>query len=267
MINSDEVARYWENNAEDWTRQSRAGCDVYRDALNTPAFLAILPDIKGLTGLDIGCGEGTNTRRLAQSGAKMNAIDVAPTFIRYAKQTETEKPLGIDFQIADARALPFSDNHFDFATAFMSLMDMSDQQKVLDEAYRILKPGGFFQFSILHPCFAPPYRKVVRDENRNVLAVEVAEYFNDPEGRVDSWWFSTLSKAEREKVAPFRVPYFHRTLSSWVEMICRTGFIIQQFGEPSASEELAKAEPIVADTRVAPLFLHIRAVKPVNIEL
>ena len=64
------------------------------------------------------------------------------------------------------------------------------------------------------------------------------------------------------KVAPFRTPRFHRTLSGWVEIICAAGLVIEKFGEPCASPELAKAEPVVADTRVAPLFLHIRASKP-----
>ena len=56
-----DVKRYWEENAEAWTRLSRRGYDVYRDHLNTPAFLAMLPDVRGLAGLDIGCGEGNNT--------------------------------------------------------------------------------------------------------------------------------------------------------------------------------------------------------------
>jgi ubiquinone/menaquinone biosynthesis C-methylase UbiE len=144
-MTSTEVAEYWEMNAESWTQQARAGYDVYRDMLNTPAFLAILPDINGLKGLDIGCGEGENTRRLAGLGAKMSAFDVAPTFIRYAQQSERQTPLGIAYQVADATAaLPFDDAEFDFATAFMSLMDMPNQQAVLNEVHRILKPGGFF---------------------------------------------------------------------------------------------------------------------------
>jgi hypothetical protein len=45
-------------------------------------------------------------------------------------------------------------------------------------------------------------------------------------------------------------------------MICQSGLVIEQFGEPCASRELAEAEPVVADTRVAPLFLHVRSRKP-----
>jgi hypothetical protein len=42
------VGRLWNENAEVWTRLSRAGYDTYRDAFNTPAFLEMLPAVMGL---------------------------------------------------------------------------------------------------------------------------------------------------------------------------------------------------------------------------
>jgi ubiquinone/menaquinone biosynthesis C-methylase UbiE len=261
-MKSVEVARFWEANAENWTRFVRAGYDVYRDKLNTPAFLAMLPDVRGLHGLDIGCGEGGNTRKLARLGAHMHAIDVAPTFIRHAKSTEAAAPLGIFYQVADGTELPYTGGTFDFATAFMSLMDMPDHAGALKEAARVLRPGGFLQFSIIHPCFAPPHRRVLRDARGNVLGIEIGRYFEPTNGHVNEWIFSNLPARERKRVEPFRTPMFHRTLSSWVDLICGAGFDIEKLGEPTASEEEAAAEPTVADTRVAPLFLHMRVRKP-----
>jgi SAM-dependent methyltransferase len=260
-VKSAEVAAYWEANAEAWTRYSRSGHDVYRDALNTPAFLAMLPPVGGLLGLDLGCGEGSNTRKLAELGARLHAIDIASTFIRHARATEEAEPLGIVYNVADAVFLPFADRTFDFATAFMSMMDVPDQAAALREVSRVLRPGGFLQFSISHPCFDPPHRRVLREADGATRAIEVAGYFDTSE-RVDTWWFSTLPGEERKRVAPFRTPRFHQTLSGWVALICRAGLVIEQFGEPSASPELAKAVPVVEDTLVAPLFLHIRARKP-----
>lgn len=258
-----EVAHYWEANAENWTRYARAGYDIYRDALNTPAFLAMLPSIRSQTGLDIGCGEGANTRKLARLGARMTAIDVAPTFIRHAQATEKAASLGITYEVADGQALPFADGSFDFATAFMSLMDMPDHGLALREAARVLRPGGFLQFSIIHPCFGPPHRRPLRDEQGKDYAVEVGRYFDCADGFVNEWLFSTLPAEERSHVEPFRTPMFHRTLSSWVDLICRASLVIEKFGEPCATPEQAAAEPVIADTRVAPLFLHIRVRKPV----
>jgi SAM-dependent methyltransferase len=257
-----EVAKLWEANAENWTRFVRAGYDVYRDALNTPAFLRMLPDVRSRAGLDIGCGEGANTRKLARLGARMHAIDVAPTFVRHAQATEAAAPLGIVYQVASGMELPFPAATFDFATAFMSLMDMADHGLALREAARVLRPGGFLQFSIIHPCFAPPHRRVLRDPGGKVSGIEVGQYFEPMNGRTSEWMFEKLPARERARVSPFRTPVFHRTLSSWVDLICRAPLVIEQFGEPTASAAEAAAEPAVADTRVAPLFLHIRARKP-----
>ena len=152
-MNEIEVAHCWNNNAPAWIALSRAGHDIYRDYVNTPAFFEILPAIKGLMGIDIGCGEGYNTRLLADKGATMAAIDIAPAFIESAQALEKEFPLGIKYAVASATQLPFEKNEFDFATSFMCLMDVPDLEKALYEAYRVIKPGGFFQFSIEHPCF------------------------------------------------------------------------------------------------------------------
>ncbi len=255
---SDDPAVCWEENAETWTMQTRAGYDVYRDHLNTPAFLRLLPPVRGLSGLDIGCGEGNNTRAVARQGARMTALDISPTFIRHARAKELEEPLGIEYHEGDARKLPFADGSFDFAVAFMSMMDVGDPQAALAEAARVLRPGGFFQFSILHPCFMPPTRKVLRDEAGVAYAIRVADYFKVGPW-VDTWWFGRVKEGDRKKVRPFRVPYTHLTLSGWLEALTSTGFTLRKLGEPTADDETARRAPEVADTQIAPIFLHFQA--------
>jgi ubiquinone/menaquinone biosynthesis C-methylase UbiE len=44
-------------------------------------------------------------------------------------------------------------------------MDIPETERVLAEIFRVLRPGGFLQFSISHPCFETPYRKTLRDES------------------------------------------------------------------------------------------------------
>jgi 2-polyprenyl-3-methyl-5-hydroxy-6-metoxy-1,4-benzoquinol methylase len=79
-MDDQEVGRMWDENAEAWTKLARAGYDVSRDHVNTPAFFAMLPDVRGLRGLDVGCGEGHNTRLLAGRGARMTALDISGAF-------------------------------------------------------------------------------------------------------------------------------------------------------------------------------------------
>src|SRR5881397_1993761 len=97
-----EVGQMWDENAEVWTQLARTGHDVHRDHVNTPAFFAMLPEVHDLRGLDIGCGEGHNTRLLTQRGARMTALDISETFIGHARVAERHSPLGIDCQIASA---------------------------------------------------------------------------------------------------------------------------------------------------------------------
>src|SRR5262245_26881124 len=112
VMNHVEVGRFWNGNAKAWTQLARAGYDVYRDYLNTPAFFAMLADVTGLAGLDIGCGEGHNTRLLATRGAHVTAIDIAEDFIASARQAEALEPLGIEYHVASAVELPFADAGF-----------------------------------------------------------------------------------------------------------------------------------------------------------
>ena len=252
----------WEANAETWTQHARAGYDVMRDLVNTPGFLAMLPPVTGLHGLDIGCGEGANTRSVARLGARFDAIDVAPTFVAHASETERAAPLGIAYRVADALHLPFEAASFDFAVAFMALMDVPDYRAALAEAYRVLRPGGFLQFSILHPCFSPPHRRVVRDAAGAVHAIEIARYFDRVDGDVQRWKFSAAPADVQDSVEPFAVPIFHHTLADWINTLVEIGFTIEALGEPSVDDATALAQPCVADLQIAPLFLHVRVRRP-----
>lgn len=262
-MKSSEVARYWEGNVETWTRLARAGYDQYRDALNTPEFLRILPDINGLAGIDVGCGEGGNTRRLAELGALMQGIDIAPTFLHHAQESEDQSPLGIRYRYGDATALDEPDGAFDFATAFMSLMDVPQPEQAIAEIFRILKPGGFLQFSILHPCFVPPVTKTLRGEDGLSYGRMVGDYFRQTDGDIETWTFGQMPQDMRATLEPFQVPRFHRTLSNWINTLCRAGFVIEEMNEPRADDETARRFPKVEDTRCVPIFLQVRARKPV----
>jgi 2-polyprenyl-3-methyl-5-hydroxy-6-metoxy-1,4-benzoquinol methylase len=253
------AGQYWEQNAEAWTQLSRKGYDIYRDYVNTPNFLKFLPPIKDLIGLDLGCGEGHNTRLLAEQGAHMYGIDIAPTFISYAQIEESRVPLHIIYKNASALNIPFPSNQFDFVVAFMSLMDMPNLPQVLKECYRVIKPSGFMQFSIIHPCFSPPHHKKIVSDDGRPIAVEVGEYFQEEEPDViDKWIFSQAPAHEKEQFQPFQVPRFHRTLSTWFNRIIQTGFRIEAIQEPIANDEAINKCPHLLDTRIVAYFLHVR---------
>lgn len=257
-----QAGRCWESNALAWTRLARQGWDVYRDAVNTPAFLELLPDLTGKRGLDVGCGEGHNTRLFAQRGAQMFAIDVAPTFVRFAVEMERGRQGAIRYAVASALELPFAARAFDFVTATMSLMDLPEHAFALHEIHRVLRAGGFLQFSITHPCFFPPHRRLLRTEQGQAYAVEVGQYFENVDGRIERWLFSAAPEEAKTGLQLFEVPIFHRTLSEWLNALIRTGFVLERVIEPKADDETARRVPAVEDTRVVAYSLHIRCRKP-----
>jgi len=250
----------WDENAKSWTRLSRLGYDVFRDHVNTPAFLEMLPTVTGLRGLDIGCGEGNNTRLIRRLGAAMTALDISTVFVRDAVEEERLHPLGIQHLRASALELPVRSDSFDFAIATMSLMDMPEHEKVVAETYRALKPGGFLQFSITHPCFQTPRWKYVFDEKGSVTAVECGNYFSPPAGEVEQWGFSNIP-AELKGQTEFRIPVFRRTLSAWLNLLIKSGFTLEAFSEPTATDESVSRYPELAVTRVIAFFLIIRCRK------
>jgi SAM-dependent methyltransferase len=191
----------------------------------------------------------------------MTAVDISPTFIRLAGEQESREPLGIKYREASALNLPFRDHQFDFVVAFMSFMDMPQPDRALRETFRVLQPGGFFILAITHPCFDTALRGWVKDQSGRKVAYQCGDYFTTVQGRVDEWLFSTTPPEVRQGLSPFRTPRFFRTLSVWVNDLIDTGFALERFDEPCASEDTLRRFPSFVGSRIIPLWLLIRCRK------
>ena len=247
----------WNANAPAWIELTRAGYDVFRDLVNTPAFFALLPPVAGLRGLDLGCGEGHNTRLLAAEGAQVVALDVSEVFLRAAAPASP----GVRFVHGDGAALPFRDGSLQFVTAFMSLMDVAAPEAALREIARVLVPGGFVQLSVVHPATSTPARRWVHDEQGRREAVTIGGYFEEGP-LLDRWIFGAAPPEVRDRHEPFTIAYARRTLTGWITAVLAAGLVIDAVDEPHADEATARAHPEVADTRIAPYSLILRARTP-----
>jgi len=257
-----EVARYWDENAPDWVEAVRAGYDVYRLYLNNPAFFGMLPEVKGLRVLDVGCGEGFNTRLLADRGANVVGVDVSREMIAAARAHEASEPRGIEYHLAFGNDLgAFADASFDAAVSTMAMMDVADYAGCVGEVARLVTAGGFFQFSVIHPCTFTPRWKWVRDESGRRLGVLVGNYFAlepiAPHERIDEWFFGAAPAEVKAASRPFRVPRFFRTLSEYFNTLIDAGFVVDRLCEPYAEE----GTPHVEDTRIVPYSLIFRCRK------
>jgi ubiquinone/menaquinone biosynthesis C-methylase UbiE len=91
--------------------------------------------------IDIGCGPGRYALLLASATeAQIFATDLSPAMVQ--KGREKDHVREVSWSLSDACQLPFSDQSFDVVLLFLVLHVVKDTTKALEEAYRILRPGG-----------------------------------------------------------------------------------------------------------------------------
>jgi SAM-dependent methyltransferase len=116
-------------------------------AVEKACFLKYRPHLLGRDVLDIGVGAGRTARHLAPLARRYEAIDYSPVMVKYLRRTIPE----ISAHQADFRNLRlFEDRSFDFVLATTNVIDAlshEDRLKALNEACRVLRPGGILAFS------------------------------------------------------------------------------------------------------------------------
>ena len=116
--------------------------------------------------LDVACGKGRHSKILAALGFDVTGIDLAPTSIAWAKQSESEK---LHFFIHDMRSLFYS-NYFDYAFNFFTSFGYFNTRREHEAAVRTvsksLKPGGFFMMDYLNVHYAEDH--LVHDEVKEI---------------------------------------------------------------------------------------------------
>jgi ubiquinone/menaquinone biosynthesis C-methylase UbiE len=112
--------------------------------------------------LDLACGDGFYTRRIAErlgSGGSITGVDINPDYLSEAKVAANRGGSGkIDFVEASFDRLPFPDNVFDFVWCAQSLYTLPDPVVVIGHMARVLRPGGLvavLENDSLHQLFLP----------------------------------------------------------------------------------------------------------------
>ncbi|MGA2217967.1 MAG: methyltransferase domain-containing protein [Terracidiphilus sp.] len=88
--------------------------------------------------LDLGCGDGQLTQRIALSGASVVGVDVSAEMVAAARLR------GLVANVANAEALPYRRNEFDAVFSNAALHWVRDQDAMMTQVHRVLKPGGRF---------------------------------------------------------------------------------------------------------------------------
>lgn len=105
--------------------------------------------------LDLGCGDGKLTLRLAQSGWAVCGIDISPTAVAWARERSRALGIPADFRAGNVLDLPFRPGNFDVAVdsfCFHCIIG-ADRRRFLSETFRVLKRDGVL--IILSKCGSP----------------------------------------------------------------------------------------------------------------
>jgi 2-polyprenyl-3-methyl-5-hydroxy-6-metoxy-1,4-benzoquinol methylase len=225
-----ESRSIWDANAEWWDDRIGDG-NQFQLELIEPATEKLIEIRSGTTVLDIGCGAGRFARRMAQLGAHVVAFDFSEKFIERARQRTPADMSNIEYHVIDAtdreQMLALGEGRFDGAVATMCLMDMVEIDPLLEALPALLKPAGWFVFSITHPCFQPPgmgmFAERIEADGGSFLrtGVKITQYLTPGE------W-----KSEGIVGQPKKQYYFHRPLGMLLQGAFRRGFVVDGLEEP-----------------------------------
>jgi len=243
LIDPNEISRQaWDANAEHWdARMGDDGNDFF-NILCWPAiaaFLDVRPDSRVL---DIACGNGLTSRRLAALGAHVTAFDFSENLIEKARMRSARLQTRISYQVIDAtdeaQLLSLGEHKFDSALSNMALFDMPEIEPLFKALRSLLKQNGSFVFSLMHPAFNNPSAALMAEEwddgeIHTRYAVKVSRYINQ---------FLSEGLALRNQPRPQL--YFHRPIKNYMNAAFQNGFVLDGFDEHAFPPDHPQVAPL-----------------------
>ncbi len=226
MLN-DEVRDIWNANADFWDGRMGEG-NAFHKTLIEPTQLRLLDVKPGQRILDVACGNGQFSRKMASLGAVITGIDFSVRMIEIAKSKPSKN---VEYLVVDASNqadLAKLSHEFDSVVCTMAMMDMEKIDPLIAYTPRLLKKNGIFVFSVLHPCFHSGEHWIGQEQDdlqgelRDKYFVKVSDYL--VESRLTGIAMVGQPRAQY---------YFHRPLSSIFGSFFRAGFVLDGFEEPS----------------------------------
>lgn len=219
----------WDANAEVWDARMGDGGNDFFNVLCWPAIASFLDPQPGQRILDIACGNGLTSRRLASLGVSVVAFDFSAELIRFAR-ARLNPDSRITYHVMDAGdeagLLGLGEGVFDAALCNMALFDMADIEPLFRILPGLLTPNGVFVFSLMHPAFnnASAVHMVeeadIEGQIRTVYSVKVSRYMTS---------YHAKGLALRDQPRP--QVYFERPLQDYLNLGFRNGFVLDAFAE------------------------------------
>lgn len=209
-----------------------------------PALRAMLPEVRGLRIVDLGCGFGWFCRWAREGGAvEVLGIDLSEKMLAPARSAAPDA--GITYLQADLSTLTLEKSRFDLAYSSLAIHYLADVERFFAEVHAALIPGGHFVFSTEHPIFMAPRKPAWSSDLQGRPTWPIDSYL--AEGARTTEWFT-----------PGVVKY-HRTLGTTLNALIAAGFTITHVEEFGPTPEQIAAQPDLAKERERPMFLLVSA--------
>lgn len=114
----------------------------YADEAETRCALNLFKVFRGMKILDVGCGTGNFSLKLARKGCQVTGIDLSEKMLSLARKKAKEEGLPVIFCLMDAADLQFRNETFDGVISMTSFEFMEEPEKTMKEMLRVLKKGG-----------------------------------------------------------------------------------------------------------------------------
>jgi ubiquinone/menaquinone biosynthesis C-methylase UbiE len=92
--------------------------------------------------LDVACGTGHVALEAARAACEVTGVDYVEELVDTARRRSEAEGLDVDFRVADAEALPFADDSFDYVLSAIGVMFTADHDRAASELVRVCRPGG-----------------------------------------------------------------------------------------------------------------------------
>lgn len=209
-----------------------------------PALRALLPAMRGLNVLDLGCGFGWFCRWARQQGAaRIVGIDVSENMLARAR-TMTDDP-AIGYTRADLEHLDLPAASFELVYSSLALHYIEDLERLMARVQACLVAGGRLVFSVEHPLMTAPAHPGWSVDAAGRKAWPIDTYL-DEGARATNWLAEGVIKQ-------------HRTLATYINMLLGLGFTLAHIEEWGPALEQIAAQPDLADERRRPPFLLVSA--------
>jgi SAM-dependent methyltransferase len=209
-----------------------------------PALRALLPNLKDLRILDLGCGFGWFCRYAHERGAsQVLGIDVSQRML--ARAREMNSATTIVYKCANLEDLDLPEGSFDVAYSSLALHYVEDLGALLANVYRVLRSGGRFVVSMEHPIYMAPRRPKWFFDADGLKMWPIEGYFSEGP-RYTDWLVKDVIKQ-------------HRTLGTTLNLMIAPGFKIAHVEEWCPTEEQIATTPELAQERERPMFLFVVA--------